>query len=99
MKDKLGYKGLIITDALNMGAVANKYKPGELDAMAFKAGNDIMLFSQESPKEKKLIQKAIDTKEIPQSRVEESVKKILLTKYFLGLTQYSPKIRRISILI
>ncbi|MCJ7934560.1 MAG: glycoside hydrolase family 3 protein [Chryseobacterium sp.] len=91
LKDKLGYKGLIITDALNMGAVANKYKPGELDAMAFKAGNDIMLFSQGVSEGKKLIQKAIDRGEIPQSRVEESVKKILLTKYFLGLTQYSPK--------
>ncbi|QRA42703.1 glycoside hydrolase family 3 protein [Chryseobacterium cucumeris] len=91
LKDKLGYKGLIITDALNMGAVANKYQPGELDAMAFKAGNDIMLFSQGVSEGKKLIQKAIDKGEIPQSRVEESVKKILLTKYFLGLTQYNPK--------
>ncbi|AZA81953.1 glycoside hydrolase [Chryseobacterium lactis] len=91
LKDKLGYKGLIITDALNMGAVANKYKPGELDALAFKAGNDIMLFSQGVSEGKKLIQKAIDNGEIPQSRVEESVKKILLTKYFLGLTQYTPK--------
>lgn len=91
LKDKLGYKGLIITDALNMGAVANKYKPGELDAMAFKAGNDIMLFSQGVSEGKKLIQKAIDKGEISQSRVEESVKKILLTKYFLGLTQYTPK--------
>ncbi len=91
LKDKLGYKGLIITDALNMGAVANKYKPGELDAMAFKAGNDIMLFSQGVASGKKLIQKAIDRGEISQSRVEESVKKILLTKYFLGLNQYTPR--------
>lgn len=91
LKGKLGYKGLIITDALNMGAVANKYKPGELDALAFKAGNDIMLFSQGVSEGKKLIQKAIDSKEIPQSRVDESVKKILLTKYFLGLTKYTAK--------
>ncbi|KMQ66086.1 glycoside hydrolase [Chryseobacterium angstadtii] len=91
LKDKLGYKGLIITDALNMGAVANKYKPGELDALAFKAGNDIMLFSQGVAEGKKLIQKSIDKGEISQSRVEESVKKILLTKYFLGLDQYTPK--------
>jgi len=91
LKEKLGYKGLIITDALNMGAVANKYKPGELDAMAFKAGNDIMLFSQGVTSGKKLIQKAIDRGEISQSRVEESVKKILLTKYFLGLNQYTPR--------
>lgn len=91
LKEKFGYKGLIITDALNMGAVANKYKPGELDALAFKAGNDIMLFSQGVAEGKKLIQKAIDNDDIPQARVEESVKKILLTKYFLGLNQYTPK--------
>ncbi|MDH6252116.1 beta-N-acetylhexosaminidase [Chryseobacterium sp. H1D6B] len=91
LKEKFGYKGLIITDALNMGAVANKYKPGELDALAFKAGNDIMLFSQGVSEGKKLIQKAIDNGEISQSRVEESVKKILLTKYYLGLDQYTPK--------
>lgn len=89
LKEKYGYKGLIITDALNMGAVANKFKAGELDALAFKAGNDIMLFSQDVSTGKKLIQKAIDNGEIPQSRVEESVKKILLTKYFLGLDKYA----------
>ncbi|RMZ60434.1 glycoside hydrolase family 3 protein [Chryseobacterium nematophagum] len=91
LKEKLGYKGLIITDALNMGAVANKYKPGELDAMAFKAGNDIMLFSQGVSEGKRLIQKALDEGEITPSRLEESVKKILLTKYFLGLEKYTPK--------
>jgi beta-glucosidase-like glycosyl hydrolase len=74
-----------------MGAVANKYQPGVLDAMAFKAGNDIMLFSQDVATGKKLIQQAIDKGEISQQRVEESVKKILLTKYFLGLKQYTPK--------
>ena len=91
LKEKLGYKGLIITDALNMGAVSNKFKAGELDAMAFKAGNDIMLFSQDVATGKKLIQQAIDKGEISQDRVEESVKKILLTKYYLGLNQYEPR--------
>ena len=91
LKEQLGYKGLIITDALNMGAVANKYKAGELDALAFVAGNDIMLFSQDVATGKKLIQQAIDKGEISQNRVEESVKKILLTKYYLGLTDYKPR--------
>lgn len=91
LKDQLGYKGLIITDALNMGAVANKFKAGEIDAMAFAAGNDIMLFSQDVSTGKKLIQQAIDKGEISQNRVEESVKKILLTKYYLGLNQYEPR--------
>lgn len=91
LKEKFGYKGLIITDALNMGAVAKRYKPGELDALAFKAGNDIMLFSEGVKEGKRLIQLAIDNKEISQDRVEESVKKILLTKYFLGLDKYEPR--------
>lgn len=91
LKEKYGYKGLIITDALNMGAVAKRYKAGELDALAFKAGNDIMLFSDGVKEGKRLIQQAIDKGEISQDRVEESVKKILLTKYYLGLTQYLPK--------
>lgn len=91
LKEKLGYKGLIITDALNMGAVAKRYQPGELDALAFKAGNDIMLFSEGVKEGKRLIQLALDKKEISQDRVEESVKKILLTKYFLGLSKYEPR--------
>jgi beta-glucosidase-like glycosyl hydrolase len=91
LKEKYGYKGLIITDALNMGAVAKRYKPGELDALAFKAGNDIMLFSDGVKEGKRLIQLAIDKKEISQNRIEESVKKILLTKYFLGLNEYQPQ--------
>ena len=91
LKEKYGYKGLIITDALNMGAVAKRYKPGELDALAFKAGNDIMLFSDGVKEGKRLIQLAIDKKEISQNRIEESVKKILLTKYFLGLNEYRPR--------
>ena len=91
LKEKYGYKGLIITDALNMGAVAKRYKPGEVDALAFKAGNDIMLFSDGVKEGKRLIQKAINDKEISQDRIEESVKKILLTKYFLGLNKYENK--------
>ncbi|PUB28117.1 beta-glucosidase-like glycosyl hydrolase [Elizabethkingia sp. YR214] len=92
LKKKFGYKGLIITDALNMGAVASRYKAGELDKKAFAAGNDIMLFSQGVSDGKKLIQQAIDNGEILQSRIEESVKKILLTKYYLGL----PNFKKIS---
>lgn len=90
LKNQLKYQGLIITDALNMGAVAKRFKPGELDAMAFQAGNDLMLFSEGVKEGKNLIKKAIENGSIPQKRLEESVKKILITKYFLGLTKFSP---------
>lgn len=91
LKEKYGYEGLIITDALNMGAVAKRYKPGELDALAFRAGNDLMLFSEGVKEGKRLIQLAIDKGEISNDRLAESVKKILLTKYFLGLHLYQPR--------
>lgn len=91
LKNQLGYNGLIITDALNMGAVANRYPPGQLDALAFKAGNDIMLFSQGVKEGKRLIAESIKKGDISNERLEESVKKILLTKYYLGLNKYDNK--------
>ncbi|MDO4762812.1 MAG: glycoside hydrolase family 3 protein [Flavobacteriaceae bacterium] len=88
LKNQLQYKGLIITDALNMHSVSKKYPAGELDLLAFKAGNDILLFSQDVLSGKKLIKEAINKGEIPEKRLEESVKKILKTKYLLGLANF-----------
>ena len=85
LKKSYQYNGLIITDALNMNAVAKKFPAGELDLKAFKAGNDIMLFSQDVPNGKSLIKSALEKGEITENRLAESVKKILKTKYLLGL--------------
>ena len=85
LKKSYQYNGLIITDALNMNAVAKKFPAGELDLRAFKAGNDIMLFSQDVPNGKALIKSALEKGEITENRLAESVKKILKTKYLLGL--------------
>ena len=85
LKNSYQYNGLIITDALNMNAVAKKFPAGELDLRAFKAGNDIMLFSQDVPNGKVLIKSALEKGEISENRLAESVKKILKTKYLLGL--------------
>ena len=90
LKNKFRYEGLVITDALNMNAVAKKYPAGELDLRAFKAGNDVLLFSQDVPTGKKLIKEAIQKGEISEKRLEESVKKILKTKYLLGLQNLLP---------
>ena len=90
LKNKFRYEGLVITDALNMNAVAKKYPAGELDLRAFKAGNDILLFSQDVPTGKKLIKEAIQKGEISEKRLEESVKKILKTKYLLELQNLRP---------
>ena len=90
LKNTYQYKGLIITDALNMNAIAKKFSPGEIDLRAFKAGNDIMLFSQDVPSGKVLIKSAFEKGEISENRLAESVKKILKTKFLLGLQDLKP---------
>lgn len=46
LKEKMGFQGIIITDALNMSGVTKNFPDGESDFIAFEAGNDILLFSQ-----------------------------------------------------
>lgn len=86
LKNKLGFKGLIFTDALNMKGVSSFYAPGVVDKLAFMAGNDVLLFSQDVPRGVQIIDSAITAKEISEERLEESVKKILFYKYKVGLS-------------
>jgi len=88
LKNKMGYNGLIVTDALNMKGVADLYKPGEVDLKAFEAGNDILLFSQAVQLGKYKIKQALKRGQLSHKRLEESVKKILNAKYFVGLNRY-----------
>ncbi|WP_375580940.1 glycoside hydrolase family 3 N-terminal domain-containing protein [Marivirga tractuosa] len=85
LKEELGFDGLIFTDALNMKGVSDFYAPGETDLLAFKAGNDVLLFPMNVPNAIKMIKEAIKNNEITEERLEESVKKILHAKYKLGL--------------
>ncbi len=90
LKNKLGFKGLIFTDALNMKGAANYKNPGGIDLAAFKAGNDVLLFSENAPKAISLIIEAYNKNEISEERLSHSVKKILASKYSLNLNQYKP---------
>ncbi|MDP1744894.1 MAG: glycoside hydrolase family 3 N-terminal domain-containing protein, partial [Bacteroidota bacterium] len=58
LKDTLGFKGLIFTDALNMRGVSKFYKPGEVDVKALIAGNDVLLFPEDVPTAIKQIKSA-----------------------------------------
>ncbi len=90
LKKDLGFNGLIFTDALNMKGVANFGKATTVDLKAFKAGNDVLMFSANIPKAIKKIKKAILKGEITKNRLETSVKKILTAKYWAGLNNYKP---------
>lgn len=90
LKEKMGYKGLVFTDALNMQGVAKYFPPGEVDVRAFIAGNDVLLFSQDVPVAIARIKEALKAKKIGKGSLEQSVKKILGAKYDAGLHRWQP---------
>ncbi|MDB5283148.1 MAG: beta-glucosidase-like glycosyl hydrolase [Bacteroidota bacterium] len=87
LKDSLGYKGLVFSDALNMKGVSRFYKPGTVDSIAFMAGNDILVFSEDAGKGIEKIQSAVDSGVISLKELEARVKKVLAYKYKLGLNK------------
>ncbi|WP_242510138.1 glycoside hydrolase family 3 N-terminal domain-containing protein [Hymenobacter persicinus] len=90
LKEKMAYKGLVFTDALNMKSVTNLYKPGELDALALLAGNDVLLFSEDVPLGLQRIREAVAAGKIAQEDVDNRVRKILRAKFWAGLNRYQP---------
>ena len=85
LKEKLGFEGLIITDALDMKAVTNYFSDGEACVQAFKAGNDILLMPPDIKEGITAIYDAVKSGEISESRLNESVRKILSAKRWLKL--------------
>lgn len=92
LKERLNFKGLVITDALNMKGASDFTAPGDIDLEAFMAGNDVLLFPQDVPKAIKKIERAYYNGTITEERLEHSVKKILKAKYKVGLNNYEPTI-------
>ena len=90
LKDKMGFKGLVFTDALNMKSVSKLYNDGELDAMALAAGNDVLLFSEDVPAALRRIQEAVTAGHLQQEDLDLRIKKILRAKYWAGLSKYKP---------
>ncbi|MDG2147443.1 MAG: glycoside hydrolase family 3 N-terminal domain-containing protein, partial [Flavobacteriaceae bacterium] len=86
LKKEMGFKGLIFSDAMNMKGVLDNKKYKNVDLSAFQAGNDIILVSNNVPLGIKKIKTAYKNKKISESRLEESVKKILMAKYKAGLS-------------
>lgn len=90
LKTELNFKGLIITDALNMKGASNALKPGNIELAAFLAGNDILLMPENVSLAISTIKKAFFEGQFTENRLAESVKKILSYKYKIGLNKYKP---------
>ncbi|MBR3209913.1 MAG: glycoside hydrolase family 3 protein [Bacilli bacterium] len=77
LKNDLGYKGLVISDGLNMGALTKIYSNEEIAIKAVEAGNDLLLMPLDGVKTIEYIKNS----SISEERINESVRKILKFKY------------------
>lgn len=87
LKERLGFKGLIFTDAMDMQGVVKFFKDGEADLQAIIAGADLLELSENSERAIRLVLEAIQSGRIDQASIDQRVKKVLASKYWLGLTE------------
>jgi beta-N-acetylhexosaminidase len=80
LREELGYKKLIITDALDMAGITNEYTPAEASLKAFKAGADILLLPPDVPAVVEALVIAVKKGEITEERLNSSVLRILIAK-------------------
>src|ERR1700744_1163353 len=88
LKDSLKFKGLVVSDAMEMKGVLKYFPKGEADVRAFLAGKDIIELSENSDRAITRIRKAIRKGKISPKEFETKVKKVLAAKYWAGLNNY-----------
>lgn len=88
LKEKLNFKGLILTDALNMKGVSNYSELGDINLDALLAGNDMLLIPTDVSLAIDTIKVALSQNLISEERINYSVIKILKAKYWAGLNNY-----------
>jgi beta-N-acetylhexosaminidase len=87
LREKLGFRGLIVTDALDMGGVTSKYSPGEAAVRTVEAGADVLLMPPVPSAAIAALQSAVRSRRILESRIDASVRRILAAKARLRLNK------------
>ncbi len=85
LRRDMGFKGLIVTDALDMGGVTNAFTPEDSSLRALMAGADVILMPPTPVKVIACLAEAVRSGRVPMARVDESVRRILEAKARLGL--------------
>jgi beta-glucosidase-like glycosyl hydrolase len=85
LKKELGFKGISVTDAMDMKAIANYFPQGEANVQAILAGNDMLCLPGEIGQSIQKVREAVKERRIKRSDINARVKKILAAKYKYGL--------------
>lgn len=85
LREELGFDGVIVTDSLRMEAVRQKYGDDRVPVLALRAGVDQLLMPPSPTKAVSAVVAAVRSGELPESRIDESVGRILRLKLRRGL--------------
>ena len=80
LRGKLGFDGVVVTDSLAMGAVADLYSSGDLAVKVIEAGADILLMPKDMKAAVEGLEKAVESGQISEKRIDESLQRILTLK-------------------
>ena len=85
LKNSLGFRGIVVTDAMEMDGLTKHYGNAEAAVAAVKAGVDVLLLPIDAVEAIDAVERAVKSGEISEKRIDESVKKILDAKLRMGL--------------
>lgn len=85
LRDSLQFKGLVVSDALDMGAIVSTYGPGEAAVTALLAGNDILLMPTDPVAAVRSLVQAVREGRVTRTRLDRSVRRVLQFKESAGL--------------
>lgn len=83
LSKQIGFSGLIVTDALNMKGVTSHFPAGEIEVMAFEAGNDLLVYVENVPLAIESLTRAVQEGRITEEAIERSCKTILASKLWV----------------
>jgi beta-N-acetylhexosaminidase len=87
LREDMKFRGLVISDALDMGGVTQNYSPGEAAVRSVLAGTDVLLMSPSPDAAIAGLEEAVKSGRIPEKRIDASVRRILAAKARLGLNK------------
>jgi len=87
LRDELGFRGITITDAMDMQGLAAMFTTGEAAVRALEAGNDVLLMPKKAEDAINAIAAAVQSGRITRARLDQSVAKVLTAKVQLGLAR------------
>ncbi len=85
LRTQMGFRGILVTDALDMNGVLGKATMAEVTQLAVTAGNDVLLMPTDVPVAIEAVVSGVRSGRFPEARVDSSVRRLLIAKHRMGL--------------